>query len=95
MTRLQGLFVIPSCEETARLISLGLDRKLSLRQRYQLRAHLKLCINCRGFHDQAGLMHKTFDALFHRNGSSPDIPFTALSDESKTRIKKELQAHNR
>lgn len=36
-----------SCKEASRLVSLQLDRPLSLRARLQLRLHLAFCIGCR------------------------------------------------
>ena len=41
-----------SCKEASRLASEGLDRKLSLTERLELRAHLLICGACRRYRRQ-------------------------------------------
>ena len=41
-----------TCQETARLVSKGLDTRLTLRERWQVRLHLRLCDACRSYRAQ-------------------------------------------
>ena len=41
-----------SCKESAQLMSQGMDRSLSLRERIGLRLHLLLCYGCRNARQQ-------------------------------------------
>jgi len=41
-----------SCKESAQLISQGMDRSLSLRERIGLRLHLLMCYGCRNTRQQ-------------------------------------------
>lgn len=38
-----------SCRESARLLSVRLDRKLTFREQIALRMHLTICLACRRF----------------------------------------------
>ncbi len=47
-----------SCRDASRLISDGLDRRLSLAQRWRLRLHLLLCAPCSRFRRAARWLHR-------------------------------------
>jgi hypothetical protein len=47
-----------TCKESTRLISLGLDRRLSLAQRASLRLHLALCDACTNVKAQFELLRR-------------------------------------
>jgi len=47
-----------TCKETARLVSDGLDRKLSLRQRMNLRLHLMMCGACSAYRRQVETLNR-------------------------------------
>jgi len=46
-----------SCKETARLVSDGLDRRLSLWQRMNLRLHLMMCGACSAYRRQVAQLN--------------------------------------
>lgn len=48
----------PTCREVHRLVSEGMDRKLSLVERSRVRLHLFVCIACTRFNDQMDLLRR-------------------------------------
>ena len=51
-----------TCKEASRLISLGLDRDLSLAQRASLRLHLAMCTACTKLKTQFDFMRNALSA---------------------------------
>ena len=47
-----------SCRDVSALVSLGLDRKLTLLERLTVRLHLLMCSRCRNFQTQARFLRK-------------------------------------
>ena len=47
-----------TCRRAARLLSEGLDRPLSARERTALRLHTLLCIGCRNYRRQLALLRQ-------------------------------------
>jgi hypothetical protein len=47
-----------SCQETSRLISQGLDRRLGFGERVALRVHLAICNGCRNFKKQTAFLRR-------------------------------------
>ena len=58
-----------SCKEAARLMSHRQDRKLSEGEAVDLENHLLVCLSCRNFSDQLGLLSR-----FARHYGSDDPP---------------------
>jgi predicted anti-sigma-YlaC factor YlaD len=86
--------LMPSCEETARLVSERHDRRLSLFDQVRLRLHLAMCFLCRNFSRQIDTVRKLSKAL-GRSGPDSLVAQTALLDqslspESKSRMKDAL-----
>ena len=52
----------PTCREVHRLVSEGLDRKLSIIERLRMRLHLLVCGACTRFQDQMDLLHRAMRA---------------------------------
>lgn len=77
-----------SCKETSRLVSEGLDRKLSLRERLAVRVHLWICNNCRGFEKQ---LHFLRYALRKGNNAACLPAEKSLPPEGKERIRQALK----
>jgi hypothetical protein len=62
-----------NCKEVTRLISEGLDRRLSLWQRINLRMHMMWCGACATYKRQLEGLHRLFGLRWQRGGgSSPD-----------------------
>ena len=77
----------PNCKAASRLQSEALDRKLPLRQRFGLRAHLLLCKWCRRYGKQITFLRDA--AHEHPDKMAEPVP-QRLSDEARERIKHRL-----
>lgn len=77
-----------SCKDTTRLVSDSQERKLSLRERLNMRMHLWMCVNCRRFERQMHFMRKALHLLGRRAESDTDG--IELSAEARERIRKAL-----
>ncbi len=81
-----------TCKETARLISEGLDRKLSLWQRMNLRLHLMMCGACSAYRRQVETLNRIVRRRFDESAveaTAPDAP--ACPDEIKQRLRRYLR----
>jgi predicted anti-sigma-YlaC factor YlaD len=47
-----------SCRDISALVSQGLDKKLSWRERFTVRMHLMMCTRCRNFQTQTLFIRK-------------------------------------
>ncbi len=47
-----------SCRDISALVSRGLDKKLSLRQRFSVWLHVMMCSRCRNFQTQSQFIRK-------------------------------------
>ena len=47
-----------SCRDISILVSQGLDKKLSWRERFTVRMHLMMCTRCRNFQKQTQFIRK-------------------------------------
>ena len=47
-----------SCRDISALVSQGLDKKLSLRERFSVRLHVMMCARCRNFQKQTQFIRK-------------------------------------
>ena len=52
-----------SCKEVTRLVSQGLDRKLSFSERVRLRVHLGICDGCTNFREQLAFLREAMTKL--------------------------------
>lgn len=81
-----------TCKETARLVSEGLDRKLSLWQRMNLRLHLTMCGACSSYRRQVETLNRIVRRRFDE--STVDVTATdapACPEQSKRRITKSIR----
>ncbi len=56
-----------SCKQSAELISQGMDRSLSLRERLGLRLHLLMCYGCRNAGQQLEFIRHACKAWMRRD----------------------------
>jgi hypothetical protein len=62
--------MILSCKEVSRLVSQGLDRRLSLFERLRLRLHLAICDGCTNFKKQMDFLRKAAARLGTHNAKT-------------------------
>ena len=80
--------ITPRCHEMTRLISAGQERPPSLITRLRMRWHYGICIWCKRYHDQLGLLGK-LSRMFAEE--SCEHGAQQLTDATKARMKKALR----
>ncbi len=75
---------LPSCKQTVRVMSESLERKLTLRERINVKLHLWVCLWCVWYIEQLKLVRTTVRARAE-DLESPALP--SLSPEARARIK--------
>lgn len=82
-----------SCRDASRLASQALDRTLSLRERFNLRLHLCICMGCQAFARQLQQIRKTCQRI--ENSEGINAKTETLSASAKARILQEItDRHN-
>lgn len=64
----------PTCHEVHRLISEGLDRKLTRTERLRMQLHLLICDMCRLFSGQMQLLHQAMQRFEIQADAPPAEP---------------------
>jgi hypothetical protein len=80
--------VTPKCPEVARILSLGMDKPLSLRTRIQLRIHFLMCSFCERY---AKHLQYIRTAACHFPGHAHESSNATLPSETKARLKEALK----
>jgi hypothetical protein len=80
----------PKCPEVVRILSQGMDRKLSLRTRLFLNLHYLICRWCQRYSEQLRYLRK-FSRRFPEEISTLDK--ITMSPNAKDRIKRRLENH--
>jgi hypothetical protein len=73
-----------TCKDASRLISEGQERHLRFSERWGLRLHLWICVNCRRFERQIHLLRRALRKLAQR--AETDTQGPDLSPEARERI---------
>jgi len=83
-----------TCKDASHLVSHSQDRPLSFRERWELRIHLWLCVNCQQFERQMGLMRRLLRQPTRQ--AEAETADTPLSAEARERISQTLaEQHER
>lgn len=77
-----------TCKDASHLISENLERPLGFRERWSLKMHLWMCVNCRRFERQMTLLRQALQMLGKHAEVETDN--TGFPDESRERIRKAL-----
>ena len=78
-----------TCKDASRLISEGQERHLNFGERWGLRIHLWMCVNCRRFERQIGLLRKALRSVHRDYENDPNL--SDLSPEARDRIRSKLK----
>jgi hypothetical protein len=85
--------IMTSCKQAARLVSISVERKLTLREFLSMRIHLLMCKTCTRYNNQIKALRK----IFIRHGevleNTPASPHECLDPRTKECMKKELAQH--
>jgi len=81
-----------SCKEATRLISASMERKLTLRQRLAVRAHLLMCRFCSRYRRQLHFIEKALSQMVEseRKGEAEAPSEASLSIEARERIREAM-----
>jgi len=85
---------LPTCKQTAAVISQSLERPLSLRERVKTKLHLWICIWCVRYLEQLQLMRDTLRARGSKLPEEEDASTASLSAEARERMKRALSQHS-
>lgn len=81
-----------NCKQITQLISDGLDRKLSLWQRMNLRLHLMMCGACSAYSRQVTTLHRVIHWWFDESSVDATASNTpACPEQTKQRITQSLR----
>lgn len=61
-----------NCRDTSALVSKGLDKKLSLSERFEVSLHLMMCTRCRNFQTQTKFIRKAAQHYTDNLRNRPD-----------------------
>src|SRR6516225_4625787 len=78
----------PTCPEVVRILSLGMDKELSLMMRIKLRIHYLMCSFCKRYMKQLKYIRQVSREFPKKIGEISDAK---LSTEAKERLKKALR----
>ncbi len=84
---------LPTCKQTVKTMSESLERRLTLRERINVKLHLWICLWCVWYIEQLQLLRTTIriKAEQEANLDSPSLP--SLSSEARERMKQNLSQH--
>lgn len=78
-----------NCKQASQLISQGLDKSLSTRERFALKFHLLICKYCSRFSQQLKALHVAITGM---SKSIEDDTSIKLPSEAKQKIVKSLES---
>jgi len=79
-----------SCKQASQLLSQSLDRRLSLKERMNLRFHLLICDVCKRFGYQLDMMRKAVRQMTRQLESDEQIK---LPEDAKKRISQAIESN--
>lgn len=80
---------LPTCQQTVEKISQSMERKLTLRERIDLKLHIWICAWCQWYLEHLQIIREAARA---KGAESPDLESMSpsLSSEARERIKRKL-----
>lgn len=76
-----------NCQQTSLLVSQSLDRPLTWRERWKVRAHLLICVYCRRFTKQLRFIRRQMQHWQQQTNENADLQ---LSLSAKERIARQI-----
>ena len=81
-----------TCKDVTKLVSESMDRSLPLGKRIGVRVHLLFCTFCARYERQLLQIRETVRRLAATVEEPGELPWDALSEEARERIRKSLVA---
>ena len=85
---------LPTCQQTVEKISQSMERKLTLRERIDLKLHIWICAWCQWYLEHLLLIRDTARAKGAESSDLDSVSSPALSSEARERIKRKLAGGN-
>jgi hypothetical protein len=85
---------LPTCQQTVEKISQSMERKLTLRERIDLKLHLWICAWCQWYLEHLQIIRYAARAKAAESPDLNSISGPALSSEARERIKRKLTGEN-
>lgn len=85
---------LPTCQQTVEKISQSMERKLTLRERIDLKLHLWICAWCQWYLEHLQIIREAARAKAAESPDLDSISGPALSSEARERIKSNLTGGN-
>jgi len=86
------LRTLPACQQTVEMISQSMERRLTLRERINLKVHLWICVWCQWYMEHLQVIR---DSSRAQAAEAPDRMTSAtLSNEARERIRRRLTNQN-
>lgn len=84
---------LPTCQQTVEKISQSMERKLTLRERIDLKLHLWICAWCQWYLEHLQIIREAARA---KGAESPDLESMSppISAEARERIRRKLAGDN-
>ncbi|MEI6437853.1 MAG: zf-HC2 domain-containing protein [Candidatus Omnitrophota bacterium] len=82
--------LITSCKQAARLVSIAIERRLTVRETLTMNIHLWMCKTCTRYRNQIRLLRQAFTRHEEALGNTPASECDCLNAQSKQRIKDAL-----
>lgn len=79
---------LPTCQQTVEKISQSMERKLTWRERIDLKLHLWICAWCQWYLEHLQLIRETARAKGSESSDPESVP--SLSAEARERIRRKL-----
>ncbi len=80
-----------SCKQATALASESFERKLTLKERWQLRYHAGMCIFCKRWKPQVEMIEKTLQTISKKFESGDAPEGKGMDSEAKNRMKEAIR----
>jgi len=85
---------LPTCKQTVKAISESMERRLSLRERINVKLHLWICLWCVWYLEHLQLMRDTIRSKATQELNLDPSSLPPLSPEARERMKLKLSQHH-
>lgn len=85
---------LPTCKDTVRVMSESMERRLTLRERINVKLHLWICLWCVWYIEHLQLLRTTIRAKAAQEPNLDSASLPLLSPEVRERMKQRLSQHH-
>jgi len=85
---------LPTCKQTVKMMSESMERRLTLRQRINVKLHLWICLWCVWYIEQLQLLRITIRTKAEQEPNLNSSSLPSLSAEARERMKQNLGQHD-